>query len=121
LVVGTPEADLFEWRLTGEKKGDLPCDKAPLMSLGIDQSNLTVTFFEALNTSSGVDQFLFAGIKRVAGSADLGVDLFFCGTCQECITAQALNGNLGIFWVDAFFHVFLLHSALRQNVNGCEQ
>ena len=91
-----------------KKKGDLPRDKAPLMNLRNDRSSLTVTFFVALNTSGGVNQFLFAGVKRMACRADLGADLFFCGACQECITAQALNGNFGIIWVDTFFHLFLL-------------
>jgi hypothetical protein len=92
----------------GEKKGDLPYDKAPQMNLKNDRSSLTVTFFEALNTTGSVDKFLLAGVERMAGSTDLGVDLFFCGTCLECITAQALNGNFGIIWVDTFFHLFLL-------------
>ncbi len=52
---------------SGEKKGVLPCDKAPLKSLQNDLSDLTVTFFEALNTSCGVNQFLLAGVERVAG------------------------------------------------------
>jgi hypothetical protein len=108
---------MWEWLLrilprkeqaSGEKKGDLPYDKAPLMNLKNDRSSLTVTFFEAFNTTCSINEFLFAGIERVACRTDLCADLFFCGACQECITAQALNGNLGIIWVDAFFHLFLL-------------
>jgi len=91
-----------------QKKGDLPCDKAPSMWLRNEQLNLAVTFFVAVNTSGSINQLLLAGVERVAGSAYFSVDLFLCGTCLECITAQALNGNLGIFWVDTFFHLFLL-------------
>ena len=69
---------------------------------------MAVAFFEAFNTPSCINQFLLAGVERVAGGTDLGADLFFSGACQECITAQALNGNLGIIWVYTFFHLFLL-------------
>jgi hypothetical protein len=78
------------------------------MWLRNDSLQLAVSFFETLNASGCVNQLLLAGVKRVAGGTDFSVDLFFCGACQECITAQALNGNLGIIWVDAFFHLFLL-------------
>ena len=108
IVVVTPDADPLNTGVSGEKKGDLPCDKAPLISLRNDLSNLAVTFFVAIDTSCGVNQFLLAGVKRVAGGTDLGVDLFSCGACLECITAQTLDGNLGIFRVNAFFHLFLL-------------
>ena len=40
---------------SGEKKGDLPRDKAPLMTLQNEQSSLVVTFFVAFNTTCGVD------------------------------------------------------------------
>lgn len=99
---------LLETEGAGEKKGVLPYDKAPLISLRNEQSNLAVTFFKALNTSSSVNQLLLTGVKRVAGRTDLSADLFFGGARLECITAQALNGNLEIIWVDTFSHLFLL-------------
>jgi len=102
----TPEAETGLGE-AGEKKGVLPHDKAPLKSSQDNLSRLTVTLFEALNTSCRVNQFLLAGVERVAGCTDLCVDLFFGRTCLECITAQALNGNLGIIWVNSFFHLFL--------------
>ena len=52
---------------SGEKKGDLPCDKAPLKSVRNDRSGLAVTFFEALNTSSSINKFLFSCVERMAG------------------------------------------------------
>ena len=107
LVVVCPESFLV-FRDLGEKKGDLPYDKTPLISLRNDQSSLAVTFFEALDTSCCVNQFLLAGVKRMACRTDLSADLTLRGTRLECVTAQALNGNFGIFWVDTFFHLFLL-------------
>ncbi len=69
---------------------------------------MTVALFVAVNTASSINQFLLAGIKRVAGRTDLSVDFLFGGACQECVTAQALYGNFGIIWVNTFFHLFLL-------------
>jgi hypothetical protein len=76
-------------------------------------SDLAVTFFEALNTTSGVNKFLFSGEKRMTSRADLCADLFFCGTRLECVTAEALNGYIGIHGVNTFFHLFLLNIALQ--------
>jgi hypothetical protein len=68
---------------SGEKKGDLPRDKAPHFNVRNGSLRLAVTFFETLNTSGSVNQFLFAGVERMASGANLGVDLFFGGACLE--------------------------------------
>ena len=90
------------------KKRGFALRQSPLIRLRNDISSLTVTFFVAFNSTCSVNQLLLAGVKRMACRTDLGADLFFRGACLECVTAQALNGNLGICWVDAFFHLFLL-------------
>src|SRR6185369_5217855 len=68
-----------------------------------------VALFEPLHATGGVNQLLLAGEERMAGGADLGVDLLAGRTGLECVTTQTFHGNIGINGVDAFFHLFLLH------------
>jgi hypothetical protein len=70
--------------------------------------NLAVAFLEALNPTSGVNQFLLAGEERVAGGTDFGVDLFEGRTGLERVSAQTFDRNLVVHRVDSFFHLFLL-------------
>jgi hypothetical protein len=86
------------------KKGDLSDDKIPLAHRPYGKLNLTVTFFETLHASGGVNQLLFARKKRMACGADLGGDLLTGGTCLESVAAQTLDGDIGIYRVDTFFH-----------------
>ena len=67
-----------------------------------------VSFLEPLNTPGRIDKLLLAGKERVTGRADFRRDLGLGGTGQKRIAAQALDRYLRIFWVNAFFHYFLL-------------
>jgi hypothetical protein len=92
-----------------QKKG-FASRQTPSTCLRNGGSSLAVTLFETLNATGCVNQFLLAGVERMAGRTDLGIDLFFCRTCQESVSADAANGYLGIHWVNTFFHLFLLQS-----------
>jgi hypothetical protein len=94
--------------IAGAKKRGFAWRQSPFVCLRSDRSDLAVTFFEALNTTSCVNEFLLAGEKRVAGRADLGIDLLLGGPGLECVTAEALDGHIGIHGVNTFFHLFLL-------------
>jgi hypothetical protein len=67
-----------------------------------------VSFLEPLNTPGRIDKLLLTGKERVTGRADFRGDLGLGGTGQKRIAAQALDRYLRIFWVNAFFHYFLL-------------
>src|SRR2546423_282002 len=64
-----------------------------------------VTLGEFLNAAGGIDKFLFAGEKRVAGSAytDSNVTPGRAGVVDR--PARAHHVGLVIFWVNACFHV----------------
>ena len=68
------------------------------------------TLFEAVNTSAGINKFLFAGKERMTVRANVKTDLFFSGTGLKLVTAGALNGGLYVFRMKSFFqlrHPFL--------------
>ena len=46
---------------------------------------------EAFYSATGVDQLLLAGVERVAGGADLDVNLRFGGAGIELVAAGAAN------------------------------
>lgn len=70
----------------------------------------TVSFFEFIDTSTGINQFLLAGKERVATAADIHFQhvAFFGRPCFECGTASADNCNFMIFRMYIRFHVFHL-------------
>ena len=65
----------------------------------------TKSLVETINTSTGVDQLLLAGVERVALRADFNTDLLLGGTGCEHIAASAANGRLFVVGMDAFSHV----------------
>jgi len=67
-----------------------------------------VSFLEPLDTPGGIDKLLLTGKERVTSRADFRRDLGLGGTGQKRIAAHALDRYLRIFWVNAFFHYFLL-------------
>jgi len=67
-----------------------------------------VSFLEPLDTPGGIDKLLLTGKERVTSRTDFRGNLGLGGTGQKRITAQALDRYLGIFWVNALFHCFLL-------------
>jgi hypothetical protein len=90
------------------KKRGFALRQSPLVFLRNGLSDLAVTFFKALNTTGSVNKFLLPGEKRVAGRADLSIDFLLGGPRLECVTAEALDGHIGIHGVNTFFHLFLL-------------
>ena len=66
------------------------------------------TLVEAINTSTGVNQLLLAGIERVALGADLNTDLLLSGAGSKDVTTVAADGGLFVVRMDTFLHFFHL-------------
>ena len=60
---------------------------------------------ETVNTSTGVNQLLLAGIERVALGADLHADVLLGGTGSKGVATGAADGGLFVVGMDAFSHV----------------
>ena len=71
----------------------------------------TKSLIETINTSTGVNQLLLAGIERVALGADFDLDVLLGGTGSKSITAGATDRSLFVVRMDAFSHV--VHLFLR--------
>ena len=65
----------------------------------------TEALVETINTSTGVNQLLLAGIERVALGANFNTDVLLGRTGSKGVTAGAANGGLLVVRMDAFFHV----------------
>ena len=63
------------------------------------------TLVEAVNTSTGVNQLLLAGIERVALGADLNADVLLSGAGREDVATGTANGGLFVLGMDTFSHV----------------
>ena len=59
---------------------------------------------EAINTSTGVNQLLLAGIERVALGADFHTNVLLGGTSGKDIAAGAADGGLFVLGMDTFLH-----------------
>ena len=62
------------------------------------------TLVEAINTSTGVNQLLLAGIERVALGADLNTNVLLGGASGKDIATSAANGGLFVIGMDTFLH-----------------
>ena len=60
---------------------------------------------ETVNTSTGVNQLLLAGIERVALRADFNADLLLGGAGREDVATGAANRSLFVLGMDTFSHV----------------
>ena len=60
---------------------------------------------EAINTSTGVNQLLLAGIERVALGADFNSDVLLGGAGGKSIATSTANRSLFVVGMDAFSHV----------------
>ena len=68
-----------------------------------------IAFVEAIDSSSGVDQFLLTCEERMTGGADFHVDVgFLSRSCLKRLAASASHGNFGIFGVNSWFHLLSL-------------
>ena len=63
------------------------------------------TLVEPINTSTGVNQLLLAGLERVALGADLNADVLLSGTGRKSVTTGTADGSLFVLGMDAFSHV----------------
>ena len=113
-VLGSPQPWEIEWK-------DIPFGPTPVcapayndkikrkksVSLPIQTQFLlqTKSLVETINTSTGVNQLLLAGIERVALGADFNTDLLLGGAGGEGVAASATDGGLLVLRMDAFFHV----------------
>ena len=65
----------------------------------------TKSLVETINTSTGVDQLLLAGVERVALGADLNADVLLGGTGRKDVATGTADGSLFVVGMDAFSHV----------------
>ena len=63
---------------------------------------------ETVNTSTGVNQLLLAGIERVALGANFNTDILLGRTGGKDVATGAADGGLLVVGMDAFLHVFHL-------------
>ena len=73
------------------------------------------TLVETINTSTGVNQLLLAGIERVALGADFDSDVLLGGTSSKDIAASAADGSLIVLGMETFLHCC---SPLSSHVKG---
>ena len=59
---------------------------------------------ETINTSTGVNQLLLAGIERVALGADFNSDILLGGAGGKNIATSTANCSLFVVGMDAFSH-----------------
>jgi len=70
---------------------------------------LAVALVEAIDTSCGIDQFLFTGKKWVTRRADFDVQVTFLGGASlEALAARAGNRDFNVFWMNSWFHFVTL-------------
>ena len=65
----------------------------------------TKSLVETINTSTGVNQLLLAGIERVALGADFNSDVLLGGTAGKNVATSTTNGSLFVVGMDTFLHI----------------
>ena len=65
----------------------------------------TEALVETINTSTGVNQLLLAGIERVALGANFNTDILLGRASGKSVTAGATDSGLLVVRMDAFFHL----------------
>jgi hypothetical protein len=85
-------------------KGKARKKPAPNTGAGFDFLLQTVFLVETINTSTGVNQLLLAGVERVALGADFNLDVLFGGAGLNDLAACASDGRLLVLGVDTFLH-----------------
>jgi hypothetical protein len=62
-------------------------------------------FVEALDATSGIDEYLLAGVEGVTAAADIDLDVVSGGAGFKAGAAVgAVNGNFRILWMSLWFH-----------------
>ena len=75
-----------------------------LVFLGLFDVTGAVLFLEPFYSPGGINEFLFAGVERMAHRAYLRVDFFRCAAGFEGIAAAAMNNHLIISWMYVLLH-----------------
>ena len=75
-----------------------------------------VLLVELIDTSVSSCRFLLSCVERMAFGTNFYVDILFCRTCYECVTAVTCNCCLIIIWMDSFSHDFHLFIFLSFSV-----
>ena len=80
--------------------------KKPALRIVVQVSFLlqAESLVETVNTSTGVNQLLLAGIERVALGADFNTDVLLSRTGREDVTTGTANGSLFVVGMDTFLH-----------------
>ena len=65
---------------------------------------LFVLFPESFDSACGVDQFLFAGKKRMAFGTNFNTDIGFSRANLDLASTCTTDGRVGIFRMDVLFH-----------------
>ena len=65
----------------------------------------TKSLVETVNTSTGVNQLLLAGVERVALRADFNSDVLLGGASGKSVATSTANRSLFVVGMDAFSHV----------------
>ena len=60
---------------------------------------------ETVNTSTGVNQLLLAGIERVALGADFNSDVLLGGAGRKDVATGTADSGLFVIGMDTFLHV----------------
>ena len=63
------------------------------------------TLVEPINTSTGVNQLLLAGVERVALGADFNANVLLSGASRKDIATGTANRSLFVIGMDTFLHV----------------
>jgi len=67
----------------------------------------TITAIEAINATSGVNEFLSACEERVTGRTNLNVQIVLAGrTRLKRLATSALNIHFTVVWMNLRFHYF---------------
>ena len=68
---------------------------------------------EAINTSTGVNQLLLAGIERVALGADFNLNVLLGGTSGKLVATSTTDSGLFVSGMDAFLHFIHLFLVIK--------
>ena len=87
---------------------------AKLIRVGFFEIISAVLFLELFDPPCGIDEFLFTGVERVAGGANIHADVLAKRRAgSKCVPAGAGYGNVFVFGMYLCLHVFFT-STLNQ-------
>ena len=73
-----------------------------------------VALVESIDTSCGIDQFLFSGKEWVTRRTNFDVQVTFLGGASlEALATRAGNRDFSVFWMNSWFHFVTLYRRHR--------